>query len=101
MCGRVVVVCMWYMWGWGSTLIIGYSRRVVEAVFSARCGIADRWLDTAIHRQPGRARGVRAGAVGSGRGDQPGDGGLHILDGRVLRGLYVCGDVRVAPCMHV
>ncbi len=27
--------------------------------------------------------------------------GFPNLDGRVLRGLYVCGDVREAPCMHV
>ncbi len=92
---------MWYMWRWGSTLIIGCSSHVVEAVLCARCCVADEWLDTATHRQPERARGVRADAVGSGRGNRPGGGGLPNLDGSVLRGLCVYADVREAPCMHV
>jgi hypothetical protein len=83
------------------TRIIGCSRHVVVAVLCASCGVADGWLDTAVRRQREWARGVRAGAVGSGRGDKPGDGGLHNLDGKVLRGLCMCGDVREAPCMHV
>ncbi len=44
---------------------------------------------------------MRAGAVGRRRGDQSGEGGLHDLDDRVLRGLCVCGDVREALGMRV
>jgi hypothetical protein len=72
---------MWYMRGWGSILLIGCSRHVVEAVLCARVGVTDEWSHTAAHRQLERARGVRAGAVGSGRGNQPGGGGPHNLDG--------------------
>ncbi len=87
----------------GSHFLHDYMLFIEQAWYALRAlsGVADEWLDTGIHRQPERARGVRADAVGSGRGNQPGDGGLPNLDGKVLRGLCVCGDVREAPCMHV
>ncbi len=87
--------------------MIGYSRLVVEAVLCARVGVADEWSHAAAHRQLERARGVRAGAVGSGRCDQPGDGGSPNLDcsaGAVCErgcGLSVCGDVKNATRMHM
>ncbi len=74
---------------------------MVEAVLCARCGVADERGHATARRQPEWTRGVRVDAVGSGCGNQPGGGELHNLDGRVLLGLYVCGDVREAPCMHV
>ncbi len=75
------MVPLWYMWEWGSTLMIGRSRHVVEAVLCARVGVTDEWSHTAAHRQLERARGVRADAAGSGRCDQSGDGQIPNLDG--------------------
>ncbi len=85
---------VWYIWGWGSILFIGCSRHVVEALLCARCGVADEWLDSATRRQRERARGVRAGAVGSGRGDRPGDGGLPTWTAEYCGGCMCAGMCR-------
>ncbi len=60
--------------------------------------MADEWCHAAVHRQLQRARGVCAGAVGRGRGDQPGEGWLHKFDETALWGLCVRGFV--GACMH-
>ncbi len=88
----------WCQCGCSSDLIIGCSSHVVGAVLCARCGVTVGWLDTAAHCHQERARGVRAGAGGQGRGYQPGDGGLHNLDDRVLRGLCVCAGMYRLHC---
>ncbi len=74
--------------------MIGCGTRGAEAVkpgmmcvLCVLCGVADGRIHAAVYRQSERARGVRAGAVGEGRGDQPGDGELCKLDGSALRGL--------------
>jgi hypothetical protein len=65
------------------------------------CGVADGWGHATVHRQPGGACGVRAGAVGWGRGDEPGDGWLFELGGAKLVMLSVCVCVRMCACVCV
>jgi hypothetical protein len=61
--------------------MLGCRRHVAEAVLCVRCAIAVEWSHTADHRHLERARGVRADAAGSGRGDQSGNGQIPNLDG--------------------
>jgi hypothetical protein len=85
-------------------LMIGCGTRVTEVVtpgvicgLCVLCGVADGRGHAAVYRQLLRARGVRAGVVGRGRDDQPGDGGLRKLHGTALRGLFPRGSVGALP----
>jgi hypothetical protein len=50
------------------------------------CGVADDRGYTAVYRQSGGARGVRAGVVERGRCDQPGEGGFKLLQAMPMAG---------------
>jgi hypothetical protein len=80
--------------------MIGCGTRVTDEVrpgmmcgLCVPCCVADGRGHAAVYRQSKGARGVRAGVVGRGRGDQPGDGGLGKLDGSALWGQDVLGCV--------
>ncbi len=65
-------------------------------------GVADERNYAIVCRQREGARRVRTDALGRGRGDQPGDGGSHKLDGTTSRG-PVCAGMRgsLHACMRL
>jgi hypothetical protein len=86
--------------GVGSILMIGCGTRATEVVrpgmMRGLCvpyGVADDQHHASAYCQSEWARGVRAGAVGRGRGNQPGEGGLCKIDGSAQRGLSPRGSV--------
>jgi hypothetical protein len=88
--------------GVGSILMFGCGTRATEVVrrgmmcgLCVLCGVADDrgQGQASVYGQSEWASGVRAGVVGRGRGNQPGDGGLCKLEGSALRRLFPRGSV--------
>jgi hypothetical protein len=87
---------------------MGCSRRVqrggearhegVMFLIEMPCGVAEERDHAAARRQLQWARGVCSGAVGRGRGDQPGKGSIAGSMARHRGGLCVWG--RVGDCVH-
>jgi hypothetical protein len=63
-------------------------RRGMMCGLCVPCGVADGRGHAAVYRQSERTFGMRAGLVGRGGGDQPGDGGLCRLDGMRRAEMY-------------
>ncbi len=115
-------MCNWQWYGWGDRLSsalrilrsvlcsrtpprpcrlwgdVGHhhATMTLSCVACAACGVADMWGHATVCRQSEHTFGMRAGLVGRGRGDQPGDGGLCRLDG--MRRAEMYGGMR--SCMR-
>jgi hypothetical protein len=88
---------MFHLTGWGASCGTEVVRRGMMCGWCVPCGVADDRGHASVYRQLERARGVRAGVVGRGGGDQPGDGGLLKALGAALWGLFPRGCLGALP----